>query len=460
MKMTGVVGLFLGVAFLTAASAHGEQDGLINEHRRLWEDPGIVERIQKNIEKYRKGDAVLEVVDSAGRPVAGAQIEVRQTRHQFLFGCNAFVLGQLKTPEENRRYEESFARLFNFATIPFYWAGTEPTRGELRYEEGCKDIWRRPPPDRFLPWAAKNGLTLKAHPLLWHAHNPNWLPKDPEELRELYRKRFREIATRYGEKLQIFEVVNESQVCPKTYPLYTLDRAYVGWAFKEVAPLFPKTCTLMINEVTDFNFKPAAQNPYFAQVKALLEQGARIEGIGLQYHFFRREALDRYMAGGNYNPSKMLDLYEKFAEFSVPLYITEITIPSAGPDGEKLQANLVREHYRLWFSAPTMAGITWWNLGDGTAVQGENEAQGGLMDGELQPKAAYRALDELINQEWKTRAKLESNAQGKASFRGFHGTYEVKLTRNGATQTFAFTLAPKSGGPQKLVLKDQGPTRH
>ncbi len=113
-----------------------------------------------------------------------------------------------------------------------------------------------------------------------------------------------------------------------------------------------------------------------------------------------------------------------------------------------------------FLSAPTMAGITWWNLGDGTAVQGENEAQGGLMDGELQPKAAYRALDELINQEWKTRAKLESNAQGKASFRGFHGTYEVKLTRNGATQTFAFTLAPKSGGPQKLVLKDQGPTRH
>lgn len=82
----------------------------------------------------------------------------------------------------------------------------------MRDEEGCRDIWRLPPPDRFLPWAARYGLTLKAHPPLRHAHNPSWLPKDSEELRELYRERFREIATRYGEKLQVFEVVDEAQV--------------------------------------------------------------------------------------------------------------------------------------------------------------------------------------------------------------------------------------------------------
>ena len=79
-----------------------------------------------------------------------------------------------------QRYEEAFARLFNFATVPFYWEGTEPARGELRYAEPARDIWRRPPPDRFLPWAAKHGITLKGHPLLWHAYNPPWLPKDAE----------------------------------------------------------------------------------------------------------------------------------------------------------------------------------------------------------------------------------------------------------------------------------------
>ena len=85
-------------------------------------------------------------------------------------------------------------RLFNFATVPSYWAGTEPEQGELRDEEGSSYMWRRPPPDRFLPFARKHGTTLKGHPLLWHEHNPTWLPKDPVRLRKLYQKRFREIA--------------------------------------------------------------------------------------------------------------------------------------------------------------------------------------------------------------------------------------------------------------------------
>jgi len=324
--------------------------------------------------------------------------------------------------------------VFNFATVPFYWAGTEPTRGELRYQEGARDIWRRPPPDRYLPWAAKHGVTLKGHPLLWHSHNPPWLPKDADELRELYRKRFREIAGRYGEKISIFDVVNESLVCPKTYPLYSPDRAYVAWAFAEAVPLFPDRCTLMINEVTSYNFIPPKKNPYIAQIKSLLAQGAKVKGIGLQFHYFRRAALDVHLASANCDPRPVLDLYEELAEFGLPLYITEITIPSAGPDGENLQAEVVRDYYRLWFSAPTMAGITWWNLGDGTAVQGENEAQGGLVDGELKPKLAYQALDQLINKQWKTHVETHTDANGQARFRGFFGKYQVKVTRDGTTR--------------------------
>lgn len=251
------------------------------------------------------------------------------------------------------------------------------------------------PPESY----QKHGITLKGHPLLWHAYNPSWLPEDADELRELYCKRFREIAGRYGDKISIFDVVNESLVCSKTYPLYSPDRAYVAWAFKETAPLFPDRCTLMINEVTSYNFIPAEKNPYVEQIKSLRAQGAKVKGIGLQFHYFRRQALDGYLSSADCDPGKMLDLYEKLADFGLPLYITEITIPSAGPDGESLQAEVVRDHYRLWFSAPTMAGITWWNLGDGTAVKGENEAQGGLLDNELKPKAAYRALDQLINEQ-------------------------------------------------------------
>ncbi|MEI7732475.1 MAG: endo-1,4-beta-xylanase [Verrucomicrobiota bacterium] len=419
-------------------------------YQKQWRDPALLKRVTDNIEKYRKGDLVLELADSAGKPLVGAEVTVHQTGHEFLFGCNAFVLGQMKEMEP--RYEEAFLRLFNFATVPFYWEGTEPKPGELRYVEPASDMWRRPPPDRFIPFAAKHGITLKGHPLLWHAYNPNWLPKDANELRALYQKRFREISSRFGDKIPIWDVVNESLVCRTNYPLYTPDHAYVGWAFKEAVPLFPAGNTMMINEVTSFNFISADKNPYLSQIKNLLADGAQIRGIGLQYHYFRRAALDKFLVSANCNPAKMLDLYEALADFQLPLFITEITIPSAGSEGEALQAQVVSDHYRLWFSAPTMAGITWWNLGDGTAVKGENEAMGGLMDGELKPKAAYQALDHLINEEWKTQAKAQTDAQGTTRIRGFYGKYQVSVTSGNVTRQFEIQHSGKHQQPHRLTI--------
>jgi len=422
-------------------------------YRKLWRDPALNAHIERNIEQYRKGDAAITVVDAAGQPVSGAKISVQQTGHEFLFGCNAFVLGQLTPAESEQRYEAAFAKLFNFVTVPFYWEGTEPTQGELRYEEkGSRDIWRRPPGDRFLPWAAKNNITLKGHPLLWHAYNPKWLPKDADDLRALYQKRFKEISTHFGGKLAIFDVVNESQVCPKTYPLFTPDRDYVRWAFKEAAPLFPAQTTLMINEITEYNFKPYNQNPYVGQIKKLIEQGAQVRGIGLQYHFFRRKALDGYLSSTKADPNKLLELYEKFSEFNLPLYITEITIASAGEGGEALQAEVVRDHYRLWFAAPNMAGITWWNLGDGTAVKGENEAMGGLLDADFKPKPAFVALDQLINHDWKTQATLTTDAQGRAKLRGFHGTYTVTVEHDGKTKQQTLPLKKSAANNWTIAL--------
>lgn len=445
-----IVSWFLAVSGLVGGVA---QAGPPESYLKLWRDPAVNARIDRNIEQYRKGDATIEVVDVSGKPLAGAVVVAKQKAHDFLFGCNAFVLGQLETPEQNRKYEEGFVRLFNFATVPFYWEGTEPTRGELRYqEEGSRDIWRRPPPERFIPWAQKHGITLKGHPLLWHSYNPPWLPSDAEELRGLYKKRFKEIADRFAGKIGIWDVVNESQVCRTNYPLYTPDRDYVRWAFSEVAPLFPAETTLMINEVTTpFNFQRAEENRYFAQIKSLLGQGAKIRGIGFQYHYFRREKLDSFLADPKCDPNRLLDVYEQFGEFGLPLYVTEITFPSAGEGGEALQEQVVRDHYRLWFSAPKMAGVTWWNLGDGTAVKGENEAMGGLLDAQLNPKAAYRALDRLINEQWRTRAECRCDDRGIARFRGFFGKYELEVSSGGVTRRFEVRHSRGQAGPVRVT---------
>lgn len=437
------------LALVGRASAEGPQ---IYEQR--WSDKALNERIDSNIEKYRKGALKIEVVDAAGKAVPNATVEVKQTGHEFLFGCNAFVLGQLKTPEANRTYEEEFARLFNFTTVPLYWAGTEPTQGELRYAEGGRDIWRRPPADRYLAFAKKYGITLKGHPLVWFAHNPDWLPQDPEKLRELFRKRMREIAERYADKMPIWDVVNESIVCEKKFPLYTPDKAYVAWSFREAAPLFPASATLMINEVNLSNYGTPATNKYYAQVKQLLADKVPVRGVGFQFHFMRRGELDTHLTNADGDPTRLYDLYDEFGKFGLPLFITEITIPSAGPDGEALQDEVVRNYYRLWFSVPAMRGITWWNLGDGTAVQGENEAEGGLVDGELKPKAAYHTLDKLINEEWKTKATVRTDAAGRAEARGFFGKYAVKVVAGGKEQTVEVDHASQGETVHRVTLAE------
>lgn len=426
-----------------------------DSYRKLWADPAVQQRIEQNIARHRQREAVLEVVTADGRPVADAAVAIHQRTHEFLFGCNAFVLGQLDTPEKNRKYEEAFVRLFNFATVPFYWEGTEPTQGELRYAEGARDMWRRPPADRYPPFAKKHGLTLKGHPLLWHAYNPSWLPKDAEALKALYQKRFAEIGSRYAQDIAIWDVVNESQVCSKTYPLYTPDRAYVAWAFQEAARHFRPENTLMINEVTSFNRGVGEKNAYYRQVQELLRQGARVQGIGFQFHFFSSDALQKYMDQAQFPPAEMLDVYDSFAAFQRPLFVTEITVPTPPVDGAAVQAEVVRDLYRLWFSAPQMAGITWWNLGDGTAVKGENAARGGLLDDQLEPKDSYRVLDQLINHDWKTHLDSRTDQRGRVCFRGFHGRYTVRVTAGAAVREFSVDLTKAAPAEQRLVLAAQ-----
>jgi hypothetical protein len=100
-----------------------------------------------------------------------------------------------------------------------------------------------------------------------------------------------------------------------------------------------------------------------------------------------------------------------------------------------------------------MAGITWWNLGDGTAVKGENRALGGLVDENLAPKESYCTLDRLINREWKTRLSAKTDAQGVLRFRGFYGKYAVKVTAGDKTQEFSIDLSKSGSATHHLVLR-------
>ena len=78
----------------------------------------------QRIEQHRKGDITVAVIDH-GQPAVGVKVEVAQTGHEFLFGCNAYGLKDEESPTQ-RAYREQFSALFNYATLPFYWDDYEP----------------------------------------------------------------------------------------------------------------------------------------------------------------------------------------------------------------------------------------------------------------------------------------------------------------------------------------------
>lgn len=256
---------------------------------------------------------------------------------------------------------------------------------------------------------------------------PSWTAKDdPEKLISQSAKHIDEIAQRYKNDIFYWDVTNE-EIQRKNNPKewHMVPGNYLSWCFKYAGSKFAKKTVLIHNEAhqvfTD-------TDNYIAIFSRLKKEGLPVGGMGAQMHAYDREAM---LNGELHPPKQQFDVFSRLGKVNLPIYMTEITVPGRGDNGAVLQAKIVKNLYRFWFSIPNMAGITWWNLGDLTAFRDENKAMGGLLDNEMNPKPAYETLDQLINHEWKTNLKISSDSHGNARFRGFYGKYKITIKQKG-----------------------------
>lgn len=250
----------------------------------LWRNPAVEQRIAAGIHANRMSDAVVKCIGPDGTPRQNAAVRIEQTRHTFLFGANIFMLGGFPTLEENRRYEETYQRLFNYATVPFYWSDLELEPGKPRFAKDSPSIYRRPPPDAVVEFCQKNRLAMKGHPLVWHQWYPKWRPDEPSEVVRLIEKRIAEIAARYGKSIPRWVVVNEPLGRHKHADKWcNLPEDYVFESIRASATVFPAEGRMMINEATPGSWQEFAENrsPYYRLLRALIERGARVDEIGM-----------------------------------------------------------------------------------------------------------------------------------------------------------------------------------
>lgn len=417
--------IFLGLCFMVI-DTFGQ-----SRYDSLWSNAAVEQRIQQGIEKNRKGDAAILISTKNGKLPKNAKIEVQQLTHDFQFGSNIFMLNGYQKPEQNKRYEEVFKSLFNTACVPFYWKTLEPEEGKLRYEAGSKEIYRRPPPDVVLDWCEKNGITPKGHTLVWdnvtHA-NPEWMPRDTAIMQQKINQRISQLGKRYGDRVKTWDVVNELLSYHAT--AIQMPDNYGLKAFQQFSKSFPKTTRGFINETTSIwtNYH-REYSPYNLLIENTRLKGAKIDGIGLQFHFFSEPLHYDVVAGKSITPKTVFDVLDLYGKYKLPIHISEITIPTLPFDetGLQNQAKMTRNFYRIWFSHEAVEAIVWWNVSDGTAVAGEDKWRGGFLNEDMSPKPSYHALNDLINKEWKTTftKNIDSN---NVAFRGFYGEYMVKIT--------------------------------
>ena len=421
-----------------------------------WTDPLVETRIADGIRANRMNDAVVRCIGPDGAPLTDVTVRVEQTRHAFLFGANIFMLGGFPTAEENRRYEATYLRLFNYATVPFYWSDLEPEPGKPRFAKDSPVIYRRPPPDAVVEFCQQNRLAMKGHPLVWHQWYPKWRPDDPAELTRRIEQRIAQIAGRYGTSIPRWEVVNEPMERNKYAEKWcNLPEDYVFHALSTAAKVFPANARLMLNEATTFSWLQFSdeRSPYFLMIRAMLDRGMRVDEIGMQLHIFSEKTWQQTLAGEQFLPEQLFKVLDRYADFGRPLAVTELTIPSVPKttDGERDQAVVARNFYRLWFSHPRVEAISWWNVVDDTAAKGEDKWSAGLVRRDFSPKPAFEALDQLINHDWKTVVDGRDTVRGELSFRGFHGDYAVTATSGGKTVTKTFSL--RKGSTNEWMIK-------
>ena len=400
----------------------------------------------------RKATATLRIVHADGTPVAGKQLRLRQTSHQFLFGCGAFDAYEMmrddQSPETMALLDDRMQKwlaLFNYGTLPFYWA---------RYQKEKDGPTVAPELLKAASWLKERGVTVKGHPLCWHTACADWLMDfSNEEILRRQLERIRRDVSMFQGVIDMWDMINEVVIMPvfdrydNAITRVCREQGRVNLV-KQVFQAAHETnpgATLLIN---DFNTSMA----YEVLIDALLCAGVPIGAIGIQSHQHQ----------GYWGLEKLNAVLERFGRFGLPIHFTENTLISGDlmppeivdlndwqvpewpstPEGEARQADEFAEMYTTLFRHPLVQAITTWDPVDGCWLG----APSGVMRADNTPKPAYERLMQLIHHDWTTDVTLTTSEDGIVVLQGFKGQYSASLGERGCS----FTLA--DDGAQTLTL--------
>ncbi len=369
-----------------------------------------------NIEKVRKGDFAIRVVDGDGSPVSGAALKVVMKGHDFFFGGLTEDL-ILSSGTDAEKFRASLLELFNGVTQRIYWAWNWNSPANI--QKVMKTI----------DWAEQNGLRSRGHTVVYPTwqFSPSWLLKYQDNQQVLFdtvSAHVVECAKALDGRLEDWDVVNESfhyydQVIEAAGGLPSLASWYT--LAKNNAPGIAP----YVNEydIIGNGGTSHSREGYKAQIQYLLDNGVPLEGIGMQGH------TDSYI-----EPKALKAILDDFSQFGLPIRVTEMDV---NVNNEKLQASDLYDYMLTIFSHPQTVGLSLWGHWEGNMWNDRK----GLIRQDWSIKPSAQIWKEMIFTKWWTpEQNLTSGSDGFCGFRGFKGSYEVSTVVDGITRALQVNL--------------------
>lgn len=179
-------------------------------------------------------------------------------------------------------------------------------------------------PDRYVAFGEKHKMHIIGHTLVWHWQTPEWVfqdasgqPLSREALLQRMKDHIFTVMGRYRGRIHGWDVVNEAVLADGSFRkskwLEIIGEDYVLKAFEFARQADPQA-ELYYNEY-DYEYRPKCDG-VIRLVKDLQAKGARVDGVGIQGHWFldfpRIEDIEAYVLA--------------LAELKVKLMITELDV--------------------------------------------------------------------------------------------------------------------------------------
>jgi GH35 family endo-1,4-beta-xylanase len=372
----------------------------------------------ERIEQHRKADLALTLTGSDGKPLADTEVKLTLRRHNFGFGSAIVAKRMSGESVDDKHYRDIIERLFSIIVFEndLKDGNWSPGFDEKRRSQRNEEL------NAAFAWLGERHIAVRGHYLMQVATPFNLQTiKDSAVIQQRTLDSVRERLAFVKDRVIEWDVINHpiawggADMLNKRPGLEHLDR--------EVFQLARSLTKLPFFVNEDQVFRPGPQcDDTFVYIQALNEAGMKVAGLGNQAHVH-----ESYLP----SPEHLLAITDRFAQIVPHQSITEYDIVTT--DDEELAADYTRDVLISVFSHPAYTSFLLWGFWEGS--HWKPEAASWNKDWTLRVRG--QVLEEWIGQKWRTEATLKTDAEGRVSWRGFPGWYEVKVA--GATKPVPLT---------------------